>query len=88
MDEMQDYEIQDCLDNIPYLNTNEWESARLNAYVTAQVNSKKKLSPQDIVKFAWEKEEVSSNIEISNEDIDRLRKKSEQITKKHKNNGK
>lgn len=88
MDEMQDYEIQDCLDNIPYLCTNEWESARLNAYVTAQVNSKKKLSPQDIVKFAWEKEEVSSNIEISNEDIDRLRKKSEQITKKHKNNGK
>ena len=35
-----------------------------------------------------EKEEVSSNIEISNEDIDRLKKKSEQITKKHKNNGK
>ena len=31
MDEMQDYEIQDCLDNIPYLNTKEWESARLNA---------------------------------------------------------
>jgi hypothetical protein len=83
MDEMQDWEIQDCLDNIPYLNTNEWEAARLTAYVTAQVNSRKKLSPQDIVKFAWEKEDKDvSTTEISNEDINRLKKKSETITQK------
>jgi hypothetical protein len=91
MDEMQDWEIQDCLDNIPYLNFTEWETARLNAYVTAQVNNKKKLKFQDIAKFAWDsevEEKETSDIEISNEDIERLKKKSELIKHKCINNGK
>lgn len=31
------------------------------AYVTAQVNSKKRLKPTDIIKFAWEKQKETAN---------------------------
>lgn len=31
------------------------------AYVTAQVNSKKRLKPTDIIKFAWEKQKENAN---------------------------
>ena len=30
-------------------------------YIMAQVNSKKRLKPTDIIKFAWEKEQESGN---------------------------
>jgi hypothetical protein len=31
-----------------------WEQARFIAYVIAQVNSKKKIAPSDIMKFSWD----------------------------------
>lgn len=64
--------------NIPYMDRNLWETARLNAYVVAQVNSRRKLTQQDICKFKWEESDIAdfgneNDIEISNEDIDRLK---------------
>ena len=38
---MQLWEINDIIQLLPYLDRNLWETSRLNAYVTAQVNSRK-----------------------------------------------
>lgn len=72
------WEINDIMVNIPYMDRNLWETARLNAYVVAQVNSRRKLTQQDICKFKWEEPDIAdfgkeNDIEISNEDIDRLK---------------
>ena len=84
-DEMQTWEINDMIENIPYTDRALWETARVNAYVVAQVNSKKKLTQQDILKFKWEdmsnfmhEEHI---IEMSNADINRL----EELSKNFKN---
>ena len=79
MDECTIWEINNIIENLPFVDRNLWETARLNAYVVAQVNSKRKITQQDICKFKWEdktafvkKEET--NYEISTEDINRLKK--------------
>ena len=36
-------------------NKDSWEQTRLQGYITAQVNSTKKISPDDIMTFPWEK---------------------------------
>lgn len=74
---MQLWEINDIIQLLPYLDRNLWETSRLNAYVTAQVNSRKTLKQNDICKFKWEESE--ENIEISNEDIERLKQKAKLI---------
>jgi hypothetical protein len=69
---------------IPYLERNQWEQTRVLAYILAQVNSKKKLSPSDIVSFKWddnngiEEEHITS---ISDSDIERLKKLSKKWEK-------
>jgi len=81
MDKCTEWEINDIVDNLPYMDRNLWEGLRLNAYITAQVNSRKKLTPQDIAKFKWEQEDqqVEEHItEISNEEIKRLKNLSKQ----------
>lgn len=76
MDECTIWEINDIIDNLPYLDRNLWESSRLNGFITAQVNSKKKLKMQDICQFKWEEEEEAKEQEISKVDVERLKKKS------------
>ena len=75
MDEMQDYEVNDILDALPYLDRNSWEQSRLQSLVTAQVNSKKQLKATDIIKLPWDEDNVTetSPTEISTEDIERLK---------------
>mgnify|MGYP001009477014 CR=1 FL=1 len=77
---MTEWEINDIIESLPYLDRNLWETCRLNAYITAQVNSTKKLSMQDIIKFSWDTESNDKgSIEISNEDIKRLKEKAKKI---------
>lgn len=80
MDECTMWELNDIVENIPYLDRNIWESQRLNAFITAQVNTKKKLSMKDICEFKWEQTEIEEehNIEITNDEIERLKKLSMQ----------
>lgn len=79
MDECTNWEINDLIDYLPYLDRNLWESQRLIAYVTAQVNSRKKLTQQDICKFPWEEKNIEEFVReeadttISDEDINRLK---------------
>ena len=68
---------------IPYCDRNSWEQSRMNAYILAQVNSRKKLSPSDIVSFKWEDNyELEEHItSITDEDIERLKNLSKQWEK-------
>lgn len=82
LDECGEYEINDVLEYLPYTDRNLWETQRLNSFITAQVNSRKKLNPTDICKFKWETDlediEVEHVTEISNNDIERLKQLSKQ----------
>lgn len=83
MDICQEWEINDILENIPYTDRNLWESQRLNAYITAQANSTKKLQMKDICKFKWEEETSveEKEIEITNDEIKRLKELSKKWEK-------
>ena len=87
MDEMQDYEVNPYIENLRFLDINSWEQARFVGYCGVQVYSKKKLSPTDLLTFSWEEEEHET--EITNEEVQRLQAKAEQMTKLlQQNNGK
>lgn len=75
---MQSYELNDIINNIPYIDKNEWERFRYNIYSNIQMNSKKKLKPTDIIKYNWDIVEKENN-NISNEDIKRLQEKANKI---------
>lgn len=85
MDKMKDYEVSLLLDNIQYSEKNDWERSRFESYVVAQINSKKKINPTDLVKFSWDNEQSDKpSTEISTQDIERLKKKSEEIINRNK----
>lgn len=58
LDEMQPYELAPLLDANYNRYKNQWEQVRFITYVQAQTQSDKKLTPQDIIRFNWEQEEV------------------------------
>ena len=65
MDTCTEWELNDIVSNIPYLDRNMWEIGRMQSYITAQVNSRRKLQFSDICKFKWEEEpKDESDIEI------------------------
>lgn len=57
--------MRDLLDSIQYADVNRWEQCRFNAYILAQINSKKKIKPTDLLSFAWDKKE--KQIDLNNE---------------------
>lgn len=77
---MQMYELEPLMANIHKRHKDNWEQARLVAYVVAQSNSSKKLKPADIIQFAWDSEDTATDTSISSDDIKRLREKAGQYT--------
>ena len=77
MDKLQEYEINDIIDCLPYSDRNSWEQARLVAYTNVQINSKKKLSPSEVIQLPWDN---SPTTEITNQDIERLKEKAQLIS--------
>ena len=61
LDKMKPYELSIICNSLHLRTKENWEQARMMAYVTAQVNSKKRLKPTDIIKFAWEKQKETAN---------------------------
>ena len=53
---MKSYELNIICESLHLRTKDSWEQTRMLGYITAQVNSKKKIKPSDIIKFAWEKE--------------------------------
>lgn len=75
------YELEPLISNIHKKNKESWEQTRLLAYITAQVNSTKKLQPTDIISFSWD-EDSTGETTISNEDVQRLKEKAKQYINK------
>lgn len=53
---MKSYELNIICESLHLRTKDSWEQTRMLGYIIAQVNSKKKIKPSDIIKFAWEKE--------------------------------
>lgn len=82
MNKCSEWELNDIVSNLPYMDRNLWEIGRLQAYMVAQVNSKKKLQFSDICTFKWEENESEeSDYQISSDEINRLK----QIAKQWEN---
>ena len=79
------YEVQPLITFMHLKHRDSWEQSRMIAYIIAQVNSRKKLNPTDIIKFAWDnEEEINKETSMSNEDLERLRKKAKEYSLKNK----
>lgn len=81
MDVMPIWEINDIIDNIPYLDRNLWEASRVNAWVGINTMSREKVSMSDVMSFRWEEDqpETTKSTEISTSDIIRLKEMSKHI---------
>ncbi len=75
---MQIYEIPTIVKGLYTKNRDSWEQTRFISYITAQVNSTKKLKPTDILKFSWD-EPQDKDTTISTKDVERLKNKSKQF---------
>ena len=82
---MQEYEVNTIIENLPYLDRTSWEQHRFQIYSSVQMNSKKKISPTDIMQFAWDNSNEETS--ITSKDIERLKNKSKEISNTIKNNG-
>lgn len=82
LDKMQFYEIPTIVRNANLKNKDSWEQARFISFITAQVNSTKKMKPTDLMVFSWDNEVVDTSKSISNDDRERLKNKSKQYENK------
>lgn len=86
MDSLQEYEIEPIVHSLQFYGQNEWERTRFLAYCNIQKSSSKRISPQDLITFPWEKEEsstdqINGNSEpLSKEDIQRLKEQAKIIS--------
>jgi len=86
LDKMQWYEINAAMKYSHYSVKDGWEQARLVAYMVAQVNSKRTLEMDEIVKFPWENEDDEPvKTSITKEEIEQLKKEAEQFIKQQNN---
>lgn len=51
---MSEYEASECIKNCEFVDRNYREIMRYQLYVSVQSNSKKKLSPEDIISLPWD----------------------------------
>lgn len=79
LDQMEFYEVEALLDSYYLKHKDSWEQARLIAYMTAQVNSRNTIKPEDIIKFHWEKDdhepiacEDQKNIELEMKQLENI----------------
>ena len=77
LDKMEWYEINSLIKYQYYSIIDNWEQARLIAFMIAQTNSKRKLKLQDIVPFVWEEEEIEEVKPITKTEIERLKAKAQ-----------
>lgn len=73
---MEIYEAQCAIKYQYYAYKDSWEQARLIAYITAQCNSTKRLSQDDIISFYWENKEED---ELTDKEIDNFANYAKQV---------
>lgn len=85
-DEMEEYEVEPIVQNIPFIEKGDWERTRFIAYCNLQKSSSKRISPQDLITFPWEKEndnteEINTNSEpLTQSEIERLKEQAKIIS--------
>lgn len=72
LDKMKFYEIEALIENLWMKNKESWEQTRVQAYITAQTQSTKKIDMNDMMSFPWEKK--VEKVEDTPEEIDMMRK--------------
>ena len=88
MDHLTEYELYILYDNLEYSDYTNKEMSRILGYIIAQTQSRKKLSPTDIMQFPWDEGYKKGKAEHkvdTKEDIERakrFRDKFENILKK------
>lgn len=87
MDTLQEYEIEPIVQNLEYYEEGDWSRTRFLAYCNIQKSSTKKINPQDLISFPWEKEDDNteeingnSNEPLTQSDIERLRQQAKIIS--------
>ena len=71
---MQGYELENLIKYQYYKDKESWEQTRDIMWIVAQVNSKKKLSSQDILTFPWDSIETARRQSVTNEEKVRLQR--------------
>lgn len=74
-------EVRYFLEGLERRKRDAWEQTRILGYITAQVNSTKKLKQSDILSFPWDKETVNKKkiVTVPDTEIERLRNKAKQV---------
>ena len=80
LDKMNFYEIEALLENLWMKNKESWEQTRVQAYITAQTQSTKKIDMNDMMSFPWEKK--VEKVEDTPEDIEMMRKEMKEMEDK------
>lgn len=81
LDRMTLTEVRHLLEGYERRKRDAWEQTRILGYITAQVNSTKKLKQSDILSFPWDKETVKKKktVSVPDSEIKRLRDKAKQV---------
>lgn len=92
LDQMKPYELRIICDSLHLRIKDSWEQARMISYVTAQINSKKRLRPTDLISFAWEntdQQQAQQQQEptLTMEDVERIKKAAKEREKLLKEKG-
>ena len=80
LDRMQTYEIETLIENLWMKNKESWEQTRVQAYITAQTQSTKKIDMNDMMSFPWENK--VEKVEDTPEDIEMMRKEMKEMEDK------
>ena len=80
LDRMNFYEIEALLENLWMKNKESWEQTRVQAYITAQTQSTKKIDMNDMMSFPWEKK--VEKVEDTPEDIEMMMKEMKEMEDK------
>lgn len=86
MDTLQENEIEPIVQNLEHYERSEWERTRFLALCNIQKSSSKRISPQDLITFPWEKEddnteEINTNSEpLTQDEIKRLKEQARIIS--------
>lgn len=84
MDRMEEWELVPILSGLQFTDRNSWEQTRLMLYSLVSMFSKQEKSLTDVMTFPWESTEKLKDVEMSNDDKEKLRAKAEEIAKKLK----
>lgn len=89
LDKMRMYEAEILIDGIWKKKRQEWEQARLIAWVTLRCNTKSKVGLSEFLPFEWDKEKSEAPV-VTEEDRMRLRARAKALEaefKKQNKNG-